>query len=182
MSIDWEAMKEALPIRKTPEDYAKRSKLWKTVDFNGNGFVSLAELDKALNESLHNTDLFDSKPVIIRAHQAARNKVKTKSLHGPHYVERCEFRLVLLYLRQYFEYFEAFSRVDKNSDERISLIEFVSAQEVIERWVGPIDDMEATFAYIDTNGGGMILFKEFCRWATKKSLDLEDDDDYDTQG
>ena len=180
MSIDWDSIRNALPIRKTPEEYERRSEKWKVLDFNGNGYVSLAELDKFLNESMGNPHLFDSKPVIIRAHNAAKAKVKTKSLHGPDYVERCEFRLVLVYLRQYFEYWAAFKRVDKSDDDRISLIEFMDAKDSIEVWVGPIDDVEATFQEIDTNGGGKILFKEFCRWATRKSLDLEDDDDYDT--
>ena len=182
MSVDWDAIRKALPFRKTPEEYERRNEMWNVLDVNGNGYVSLAELDKFLNESMGNPDLFDSKPVIIRAYKAARYKVKTKNLHGASYIERCEFRLTLLYLRQYFEYYQAFQRVDKNFDDRISLIEFVDAQEEIEKWVGKIDDPEATFAYIDTNGGGMILFNEFCRWATKRSLDLEDDDDYDTQG
>ena len=48
---------------------------------------------------------------------------------------------------------------------------------MIEKWVGKIDDPEATFREIDTNSGGKILFIEFCEWAIKKQLDLEDDDD-----
>ena len=52
----------------------------------------------------------------------------------------------------------------------------MSAKEKIEAWVGKID-MEASFKEIDTNGGGSILFDEFCQWAIKKNLDLEDDDD-----
>ena len=182
MTIDWDAIREALPIRKNAEDYQARSKLWQGVDINGNGYVSLAELDKGLRDVMAQEDLFDCKPAIIRAHQAAKNKVKTKNLHGSDYVERCEFRLVLLYLRQYFEYYEAFNRVDKNNDDRINMAEFKSSQEILERWVGPIEDMEEAFRDIDLNNGGMILFYEFVRWASKKSLDLEDDDDYDTQG
>ncbi len=30
---------------------------------------------------------------------------------------------------------------------------------------------------IDHNGGGVVLFDEFCQWAIQKNLDLEDDDD-----
>ena len=30
---------------------------------------------------------------------------------------------------------------------------------------------------IDINGGGQVLFDEFCQWAIQKNLDLEDDDD-----
>ena len=36
-------------------------------------------------------------------------------------------------------------------------------------------DIEGEFNSIDKNGGGMILFDEFCEWAIKKNLDLEDD-------
>ena len=32
---------------------------------------------------------------------------------------------------------------------------------------------------IDTNGGGVIMFDEFCKYAIEKQLDLEDDDDFD---
>ena len=49
----------------------------------------------------------------------------------------------------------------------------------IETWVGPIDDMEAEFVKIDTNGGGQILFSEFVDWALEKNLDIEDDIDED---
>ena len=44
-------------------------------------------------------------------------------------------------------------------------------------WVGPIADIDSEFRAIDKNGGGIILFDEFCDWAIKKNLDLEDDDD-----
>ena len=182
MSENWDAIRDALPFRKTPEEFEQRNKLWNSIDINGNGYVSLAELDKGVRDAMQNQELFDSKPVLIRAYKAARNRVKTQKLHGPDYIERCEFRLVLLYLRQYFEYWVAFQRVDKSGDDRISLIEFMDAKEQIEVWVGPIDDAEATFQEIDINGGGKILFNEFVMWATKRSLDLEDDDDYDAQG
>lgn len=180
MSENWDAIREALPIRKNPEEYARRSELWKSIDVNGNGYVSVAELDKGLADAINNLEIFKTKAVILRAHTAAKNKVKTKGTHGADYVERCEFRLVLVYLRQYFEYWVAFKRVDDDSDSRISLEEFVDAREEIEKWVGPIEP-EETFKKIDTNGGGKILFNEFVEWAIQANLDLEDDDDYDDQ-
>ena len=39
--------------------------------------------------------------------------------------------------------------------------------------------MEAEFKTIDLNGGGIVLFDEFCDWAIKKALDLEDDESDD---
>ena len=40
-----------------------------------------------------------------------------------------------------------------------------------------VDDMDAAFDNIDKNGGGIILFDEFCEWAINKSLDLLDDEE-----
>ena len=56
------------------------------------------------------------------------------------------------------------------------MTEFKSAQNLLEKWVGPIDP-EVVFREIDLNVEGVILFDEFIRWATKKSLNLEDNDD-----
>ncbi len=51
---------------------------------------------------------------------------------------------------------------------------------IIEKWVGKLHEGGAQeFNEIDKNGGGYILFNEFCDWAIKKSLDLDDDDDFD---
>jgi len=47
----------------------------------------------------------------------------------------------------------------------------------MEKWVGKIHDIEKEFNKIDANGGGCILFDEFCDWAITKGLDLEDDFD-----
>ena len=35
------------------------------------------------------------------------------------------------------------------------------------------------FRSIDADGGGLILFEEFARWALSKQLDLPEDDDFD---
>ena len=40
-------------------------------------------------------------------------------------------------------------------------------------------DLNELFDEIDRDGGGMILFSEFCDWAILAGLDLEDDDDFD---
>ena len=41
-----------------------------------------------------------------------------------------------------------------------------------------LDNPEMEFRMIDVNGGGIILFDEFCDWSCKKNLDLDDDDDF----
>lgn len=47
----------------------------------------------------------------------------------------------------------------------------------MNKWGLKIENAEASFKQADKDGKGMILFIEFCDWAIKKNLDLEDDDD-----
>ena len=151
--------------------------MWKLIDNNGNGYASLAEIDKGIRDVIQLDEVFDAKPAIMRAFQHAKNAVASNSKYGDDYIEWREFRIFLLALRQRFEYWEAFKKIDDGGDGRIDLEEFTNAKEAIEKWVGPIEDPAAEFASIDTNGGGQILFDEFCDWSIKKDLDLDDDDD-----
>ena len=38
-------------------------------------------------------------------------------------------------------------------------------------------DPAAEFKKIDINGGGFVLFEEFCNWALKHKLDVEEEDE-----
>ena len=173
--IDWTAINAKLPTAKA--DKAKRKALFRQFDPNGNGILSLAEVDKAVRDVLKIDAIFDAKPAIMRAFQMAKNSQKSKrGKTGDDYIELREFRFFLLSLRQYFEYYEAFSRIDSSKDKKIDMLEFKTAQPKIEEWVGKFD-AEEEFKKIDANGGGYILFDEFCKWAITKNLDLEDDDD-----
>lgn len=177
--INWAEITEKLVHEKGDEGKAQRKELWSSIDVNSNGFVSLAEMTKGVRDVLQIPEIFDCRPSINRAFHHARKIAKTESPHGDDYVSFPEFRIFLYLLRQYFEYFQAFDRVDTGDDGRISKEEFTTPQvkEAIEKWVGPIDDLEAEFDAIDTNGGGQILFNEFVDWATAKNLDIEEDDD-----
>jgi len=91
---------------------------------NGNGYVSLAELDKGIRDVINLPILFKTKPVLIRAFIAAKDKAKAKSMYSNDYIERHEYRILLKYLRQYYEYWVAFDLIDLDSDKRISFKEF----------------------------------------------------------
>ena len=123
--------------------------------------------------------LFQLKPVLMRAFQAAKTKVKAKTKYGDDYVTKGEYRFLLKYLRQYYEYWVAFDRIDTNDDRRVSYEEFMQAIPELERWNIDMSDPRAQWRQCDQDGGGMVLFIEFCDWAIKKNLDLDDDDDDD---
>ncbi|CUI14795.1 flagellar calcium-binding protein, putative [Bodo saltans] len=174
------AVKAKLPIDLTPESKHKRMELFKQFDPNSNGYLSLAEVDKGLRDVLAIEELFDVKPVIMRAFQAAKganNKTNKAGSLGPDFVEKSEFRLLLVYLGKYFELWELFEAVDTDDDRRIDIGEFRKAVPVINSWGAHITDVDATFKQIDANGGGIILFDEFAHWALSKHLDELHPDD-----
>lgn len=168
------------------------------IDANGNGVLSLAEFDRGLLEVLggdYTQRVFRAKPAIIRAFQAAKaanrgGEIPTSRgqlgvLAGDDYVDYSEFRLLLAYLRQYFELYLMFQAIDGGElgDRSISEVEFRRAVPMVEAWGSTdgrpplkIADPRAVFAAIDANGSGSIRFDEFAQWALDQRLDLEDDD------
>mmetsp|Transcript_34548 Transcript_34548/g.54038 ORF Transcript_34548/g.54038 Transcript_34548/m.54038 type:complete len:106 (-) Transcript_34548:11-328(-) len=103
--------------------------------------------------------------------------MKTSNTHGADYVEFCEFRLFLVYLVKYFELWVEFSIVDTGDDRRVDLDEFKNAVPYLEKLGVKIENPDEEFKLIDTNGGGQILFQEFCDYALKKNLSFEDVED-----
>ena len=95
----WEELAEKLPWQLNAEDKARREKLWSNFDVNGNGVVSLAEVDKGMRDVVRLPILFNLKPVLMRAFNAAKNKVKSKHSYGDDYVSKAEFRFLLKFLR-----------------------------------------------------------------------------------
>lgn len=178
-NFDWDKLLSKLPVAKNAEDRKKRREMFSAIDMNGNGYVSLAEIDRGIQDVLNLPEIFNCKKPIMRAFQAAKNKYKSKSKYGDDYIEWMEFRIFLVYLRQYFEYWVMFERVDASGDHKISLDEFKTAIPTMKKWGVVITDPVKEFKKIDKNGGGSIMFDEFCAYAIKKNLDLEDDDDFD---
>jgi hypothetical protein len=121
--------------------------------------------------------LFNAKPVLIRAFNAAKAVSKSKSEYGDDYVERREYRVLLKYLRMYYEYWVAFDLIDIDGDRRITFKEFKHAESLLKRWGIDMSNPKAQWKKCDADGYGKILFDEFCNWAIKSSLDLDDDDD-----
>ena len=112
-------------------------------------------------------------------------------------------------LRQYYELYAMFNRLDTSDDRRIDKDEFKQGAEMVKSWgVTLPDDTDGEFNSIDTDGGGKILFDEvrdtqpnstrlltstspphhhsaspqFAKWGILKALDLEEDDNFDDGG
>jgi hypothetical protein len=77
-------------------------------------------VDKGIRDVLNLPELFERKPVIMRAFQAAKKKLKSKNPHGDDYVSKAEFRYLLVYLRQYYNLWDQFDTIEIDNDRRIS--------------------------------------------------------------
>ncbi|CAH1761790.1 2183_t:CDS:2 [Entrophospora sp. SA101] len=128
-------------------------------DYNGNGILSLAEIDKAIAETY--PLLAKDKPALMRAYKAA-----DASKDG--FIDSNEFGRLLDLLYYYNDVYKKFKKLDKNNDKRINYQEFKEGHKMIGIKVASEKDLKAEFDKIDANGGGYILFDEFCLFVSKK--------------
>lgn len=140
---------------------AKRKQLFSRIDPNGNGLLSLAELDKGIIELWPH---FNNKPAIMRAYKAADN-------NGTGFIGKREFEYFLRYLVHYNNLWAAFADVDASGDRRISLQEFLAVRDRLQ--VGNEAEARAAFLQMDRNHGGFVLFEEFCDWMAKNKALFE---------
>lgn len=144
---------------------------------NNNGYLSLAEIDKGIRDVLQLPELFELKPVIIRAYAAAKNKIKAAHTFGDDYVSKAEFRYLLIYLRQYYHLWILFDTLDVTTkqefeDRRLSEEEFIAGQPHLAAWGIKVKDPKAKFEKLlkDNNAEKYITFTQFCNWACCKHL------------
>ena len=166
----------SLPTGTDKASQAARRKIFETWDCNCNGYLSLAEIDRGLLAD----GIAAPKPVVLRAFQAARGAVASKNARGEDYVEMGkEFRLLLLFLRQYAELFSAFQSVDTDGDRRIDLDELKAATTKLKALGLDVNTRgaQAEFAAMDTDGKGLVLFDEFAHWCLKQRAAAEKKED-----
>ena len=109
--------------------------------------------------------LFNTKPVTIRAFTAAKNKVKGGKDHDKDFISKDEYRYLLKYLRQYYEYWIAFDLIDTDGDKKISFAEFERAAPELKKWGVDMSDPKKQWKLCDADGAGAVLFDEFSNWA-----------------
>jgi Ca2+-binding EF-hand superfamily protein len=127
-------------------------KLFDKFDPNGNGILSLAEIEKGLRDVMKIDALFNAKPAIMRAYKFADK-------NGNGFIGKTEFRLLLEFLDHFFRFWKMFEKMDKDNDRRVTPVEFRAGVKILGL---SEKDADAEFKKVDRNGGGFILFDEFC--------------------
>jgi len=141
-------------------DQALLKKLWSRLDFNGNKIVSLAEVDKMVNDQY---PLLNHKPALMRAFQST-----LRQGDGDEWVEKHEFKILLGNLFYFNKLFWLFDQVDEDKDRRMDFKEFKWCMSVCGVKLSETK-AQAEFKKVDVNGGGIILFDEFCRYFADKT-------------
>ena len=144
-------------------DRAERDALFQRMDFNGNGMLSLAEIDKAI---ITLWPQFDHKRALMRAYKAADR-------NGDGFIKRREFRLLLKYIIYFNEMWDHFEQIDVDGDHRMSPSEFVSGCSLMHIRMSRAD-AAAEFAAMDENGGGFVMFDEFCHWCARRQVPADE--------
>ncbi|CAG8514650.1 7965_t:CDS:2 [Paraglomus occultum] len=142
-------------------DRAEIKKVFDVFDYNGNGILSLAEIDRAVIELYPH--LAKDKPAIMRAYKAADT-----SKDG--FIDLNEFGRLIDLLHYYHELYKKFQQLDIDGDRRISYVEFKKGHDLMGIKGRSDKVLKAAFDEIDTNHGGYILFDEFCTYAAKTKM------------
>jgi len=152
-------------------DRGKLSKLWNRLDYNGNGIVSLAEVDKLVVERYPQ---LNHKPALMRAFKWACSAAGGGD--GDSWVEKKEFRTLLSALVFYNRIFKVFLKMDGGedvSDRRLDLDEFVRGCDAMQLGLTR-RAAEDVFRKLDANGQGMVLFDEYCGWCVHNKMRQSD--------
>jgi len=176
--INYQMITQTLCTERTPEGMKKRMELFDKFDTNKNGLLTLRECDLGIKNVLNLHEVSECKPVIFKAFEAAKGISSNGKDSSKNYVEKNEFRYFLCYIRQYFEYYQMFCQINSNANLSISYQEFLEAIPLIEKWGYKVNNPKVSFQEMDLDKSGLVRFDEFCSWAIKKNLDVEDDDDF----
>jgi len=147
-------------IKDLCRDHAKIKGMWHTLDFNGNGIVSLAEIDKWVVE---NYPLLNHKPALMRCYKCTI----VNGSHHDDWVHARDFKKFIVNLFYFNKLYWLFDQAN-GDDRRMTFQEFKMCLTLCSC---QLSDAEAQrdFQSCDKNGGGMILFDEFCHYFAQKA-------------
>jgi len=150
-------------IKALCKDMKGLRKHWGTLDFNGNGVVSLAEIDKWVVE---NYPLLNHKPALMRCYKCT---IKSGDYHDD-FVHRKDFKRLIVNLFYFNKLYWVFSEANSgdDTDRRMDVNEFLTCLTICNVQMSAVE-AQREFRKVDLNGGGFVLFDEFCHYFASKS-------------
>lgn len=180
MTVDWEAVDKRIPTAPTPDGQAARAKLFEGMDPNGNGLLSLTEVNGGLPALVSGlVKVKDFRPAIKCAFALARNaapdaaggggkKSKAKK-ENESMVDHSEFHALLIAFRQFIEMDVMFDSIDKDGTRMLNWKELEKALPKLEDWnLGKKADVKKRFFKDDWTDS--LKYEDFAEWAIEKKL------------
>jgi len=158
LSLDEELAKYGL----TTKDGLRQ--IWKTLDVNGNNIVSLAEIDKLIVEMVRGGQWpawLNNKPALMRAYK----KTTMRGDNGDDWVHKGELADLMLNIFWFNKLFQIFN--EAAGDRRLDVNEFQQGIAALGLQLSP-QEAQQEFRKMDTNGGGQVLFVEFCAYVRNR--------------
>ena len=177
---------------------ALRGPAWRSIDNNGNGYVSLAEAGAWIKQTLldympWNPDFCDALyekfyPSYIRSFKDAADAGKDREIPGvdastDDYLQKGEFRIFCAYLCAYAVMYDAFNKIDCVDGDEERKFEKAAWDAAYSSFVGsPLVALnacatspslaEAAYSEMDADGKGAVLLIEFCSWIKNKEIQM----------
>ena len=195
-NFDRDALEASFPC--DPKAKSVRAELWRGLDGNGNGYVSLAEFDgwfnkvtmgveakKAKRVGVKKSTIFTyARPALIRAFslanglQTERNDAKktTQPLDADDYVTKSEFCLLLLATQCALRIYRVFDMADDGDDRKLSRSEWarhlneVNAELKVFGYKGKALTKD-DYDLVDADSSGQVLLDEAVTFFLDKVCD-----------
>ena len=123
--------------------------LWARVDSNGNGNVSLAEIDLVV---VARYPLLNNKPALMRAY---KQTCLADGGDGDAWVEPKEFPMLLVNLFYFNKMFRLFADLDSDGDRRLDRAEFNRGLRFLDLDLSEAD-VAAEWQAMDADGSGKV--------------------------
>jgi Ca2+-binding EF-hand superfamily protein len=136
----------------------ERARLFRRMDYNGNGMLSLAEIDKAVVELWPQ---LNHKQVLMMAYHAA-------DVSGDGFIGRREFRLLLEHVLYFNRLWDRFAAIDVDQDQRFTFAEFKNGCGAVGVDFTGQAEAQIAFDEMDEDHGGVVRFTEFCAWCARR--------------
>ncbi|KAG5508800.1 hypothetical protein JKF63_05299 [Porcisia hertigi] len=173
----WVKFSQCLPLQKTPKDEERRVELFKRFDKNNASRLTMEEVYEGCVEFLQLGELTSHLREIVQL-AFEKAKVMGKIAGGvngsPDYLEYPGFFLLLCYIHKFFQLTFIFDEIDTSSNMLVDAREFKAAVLKMKGWGLVIDDADAVFKEMDSNGSRQVSFDEFAAWIVSHELDTEE--------
>lgn len=176
---EWQKLMNKMPVDKTEASAKRRKEIWDEMNAHNNGSVSMKKMSKDMEKYLGLPKKVTDKGCLEKAYNNAKNKVKTKVAGDDNFIQFGEFRIFLVYLKQYFEYWVMFENLGGGKTMTLTLDQLKESKKILESYGVKIKNPDAEFKAIDKDKSGKLSFDEFADYAIAKELEIEPEDDYD---